>query len=80
MKGRRERDLLTNETIRGFFRNNFELAQYGIRLGRYLIKSGHEVELDTLLDEIRKHPNPNYLNELKEIDAIEETEEPSENA
>lgn len=79
MKGRRERELLTTESIRGFFRNNFELAQYGIRLGRYLIKSGHEVELDWLLDEIRRHPNPNYLNELKEIDAIEEAEERKEN-
>jgi RNase adaptor protein for sRNA GlmZ degradation len=67
----RERDRLTQEVLRGLFKNNFELANYAIHLGQYYIKAGHEVNADNLLEQVRKHPNPQYLKDLKQIDAEE---------
>ncbi|MCX6988537.1 MAG: hypothetical protein WCG14_03340 [Chlamydiia bacterium] len=72
------RDQLTHEKLRGIFKNNFELANYAIRLGTYLIRSGHEVTLDGLLEEIRKNPTPDYLEELKRMDREDAEESGSE--
>jgi hypothetical protein len=72
------RDQLTHEKLRGIFKNNFELANYAIRLGTYLIHSGHEVTLDGLLEEIRKNPSPSYLDELKRMDQEDADEDASE--
>jgi hypothetical protein len=68
------RDRLTQESLRGIFKSNFELANYTIRLGTYLMRSGHEVTLDGLLDEVRKNPTEEYLVELKRFDQEEEEE------
>lgn len=61
---------LTKEKFRGLFKNNFDLANYAIRLARYNIKSGHEVNVDELLDEIRRNPN-----RLKELEMLAKGEE-----
>ncbi len=69
------KDQLTNEKLKGLFKSNFELAKYAIRLGRYYIKSGRELNVDELLEEIRKHPDEKHLNDLQEWDAREKEEE-----
>ena len=71
------KEQLTNQKLKGLFKNNFELANYAIRFAKYSVKSGHEVSVDELLEEIRKHPNPSYLEDLQKADAIdaEETQE-----
>ena len=66
------KDNLTHEKLRGIFKNNFELANYAIRLGTYFIRSGHELTLDGLLDEVRKNPTEAYLEELKRMDLEDE--------
>ena len=66
-------ELLTNESLRGIFKNNFELAHYAIRLSRHYIHAGHELTLGGLFDLIRKNPNENFLKILEEIE--EEVEE-----
>jgi hypothetical protein len=66
---------LTNEALRGLFKNNFELANYAIALGRYYIKSGHETHIDALLEQVRKNPNPEYLDDLRAMDTAEESED-----
>lgn len=72
------RDRLTNEKIKVLFKNNFELANYAIKLARYSIHSGHEVTVDDLLEEIRLHPNPSYLEDLKKSDLADKEEEEQE--
>jgi len=62
---------LTNESLRGICNSSFELAHYAIALGRYYIESGRVVHLKDILREIKKHPNPDYIEELREIDKIE---------
>jgi len=69
------RDHLTHERLRGIFKNNFELANYAIRLGTYLMRSGHEVTLDGLLEEVRKNPTESYLAELQRMDLEDEEDE-----
>jgi len=59
---------LTNERFRGVFKNNFEFANRAIQLGRYYIKSGHEVSLDALLNEIKRNPSPSYIQNLKDLE------------
>jgi hypothetical protein len=63
---------LTKEKFRGLYKSNFDLANYAIRLAKYQIKAGREVNIDELLDEIRK--NPNRLKELELLDQEEQTE------
>ncbi|MBI5273682.1 MAG: hypothetical protein HY860_01345 [Chlamydiales bacterium] len=48
---------LTNETIMKHFDNNFELALYAIDIAQRLIKTGKEVKIGKLLEEIKKHPD-----------------------
>ncbi|MBM3207390.1 MAG: hypothetical protein FJZ57_02135 [Chlamydiae bacterium] len=66
------KDNLTHEKLRGIFKNNFELANYAIRLGTYFIRSGHELTLDGLLEEVRKNPSEAYLEELQKMDREDE--------
>ncbi|NDD58338.1 MAG: hypothetical protein EBZ47_03670 [Chlamydiae bacterium] len=68
------KDQLTHEKLRGIFKSNFELANFAIRLGTYLMRSGHEVSLDGLLDEVRKNPSEAYIEELKKIDKEDQEE------
>lgn len=62
---------LTSEELKKLFKSNFELTRYAIQWGRYKIKAGHEPSLDRVLEEIRRHPDPAYLEDLKEIDLLD---------
>jgi hypothetical protein len=70
MKNTREQ--LTNESLRGICKSNFELARYAILLGRYYVRGGQEVDMSDLLDEVKANPDPRYLDELAEEEKIEE--------
>jgi hypothetical protein len=73
MKGKiPKREQLTNETLRALFRNNFKLANQAIQLGRFYIRSGHEISIEKLLDEIRRNPQEDYVKDLQALDQIEE--------
>ncbi len=62
------RDQLTNQSLRGLFKNNFELANQAIRLARFYIKSGHEVTMSKLLSEIKRNPSEQYLKDLQKME------------
>lgn len=62
------KDRLTNEILKKQFKSNFELAEYAINLARYYIKSGHEVNVQGLLDEISKDPHKFSIEELEKMD------------
>lgn len=62
---------LTNESLRGICNSSFELAHYAIALARYYIASGRVTELKRVLEDVKRHPNPNYIEELMAIDSIE---------
>jgi hypothetical protein len=66
------RDHLTNEQLKGLFKSNFDLANHAIRMARHYIKAGHEVTVDSLLQEIRKNPHADHIAELEEMAASEE--------
>ncbi len=59
------KEALTHESLRGIFKNNFELAHYAIRLARYYVHAGHEISLAHLFEQIRKNPNQKYLEDLE---------------
>lgn len=63
---------LTTEDIKKKFKSNFEFARYAIALGKYEMKSGKEVTLGSILETVRRHPNPSYLEDLKAIDAMDD--------
>ncbi len=62
------RDQLTNQGLRGLFKNNFELANQAISLARFYIKSGHEVTMSKLLSEIKRNPSEQYLRDLQKME------------
>ena len=66
------RDRLTNESLRGLFKNNFELANQAIRLARFYIKSGHEISMGKLLNEIKRNPSEQYLKDLQKMEDEDE--------
>jgi hypothetical protein len=66
------REPLTHESLRGIFKNNFELAHFAIRLSRYYVHAGHEISLAGVFDQIRKNPSQKYLEELELLDNNEE--------
>lgn len=66
------RGQLTNEQLRLLFKNNFKLANQAIQLSRYYIRSGHEINIEKLLDEIRRNPQEDYLKDLQALDRAEE--------
>lgn len=63
---------LTNEYLRGLFKSNFELANQAIELARFYIRSGREVNLTKLLDEIKRNPQKEYIDELRKIQSSED--------
>lgn len=69
------KDRLTNEALKSLYKSNFDLTNYAIKLGEYLIKSGKEVNVDELLEEIRRHPHGYTLKELQEPPRREDMEE-----
>jgi hypothetical protein len=66
------KDSLTNESLKGFFKNNFELANFAIQLGRYYIKACHEISLGNLLEQVRKNPSEKFLRDLEMLENEEE--------
>ncbi len=73
------KEQLTNEALKKHFHDNFELAQFAIRVARYLIKAGHEIDVPELLKEIQKNPGlytPENLEALAKADDESSKEEP----
>lgn len=68
MKEYLSREQLTNQSLRGLFKNNFELTNQTIRLARFYIKSGHEVTMKKLLSEIKRNPSEQYLKDLQKME------------
>ena len=66
------KEQLTNEALKKHFKDNFELALFAINVARYLIKSGHEVDIPHLLKEIQKNPNLYTQEHLEALDKAEE--------
>lgn len=64
--------MLTTEKLKEDFDNNFDLALYAIKYGRFEMKAGREVTLDNILELVRRHPNPSYLQELQAIEEMED--------
>lgn len=62
------KEQLTNEALKKQFKNNFELANYAIGAARYFIKSGHEVDIDTLLRDIARNPSQYCVEELEAME------------
>lgn len=62
------KEYLTNESLKKTFKNNFELALYAIGAARYYIKSGHEINIDTLLYDISRNPQQYRVEELEAMD------------
>lgn len=66
------REQLTNQNLRGLFKSNFDLANQAIRLARFYIKSGHEITMGKLLNEIKRNPSEQYLKDLQKMEEEEE--------
>ena len=66
------RTQLTNEQLRSLFKNNFKLANQVMELGRYYIRSGHEINMEKLLEEVRRNPQEDYLKDLQALDRHDE--------
>ena len=72
------KELLTNEALKKHFKDNFELALFTINVARYLIKSGHEVDIPQLLKEIQKNPSlytPEHLEALEKAEQQDYSDE-----
>jgi hypothetical protein len=69
------RDQLTSQRLRALFKSTFDLAAYAIGVARYNIRSGKEVTIDQLLDEVRKNPHQLNAQRIAEMEAITEDEE-----
>ncbi|NGX39380.1 MAG: hypothetical protein KR126chlam1_00707 [Chlamydiae bacterium] len=72
------KESLTNESLKGICNSNFALAHFGIALGRYFISSGREPHLRDVVKEMKRHPDPNYVDVLRQIDEQEENKEPEQ--
>ena len=66
------REQLTNQGLRGLFKNNFDLTNQAIRLARFYIKSVHEVSMGKLLAEIKRNPSEQYLKDLQKMEDEDE--------
>lgn len=69
------KEQLTNEGLKKHFKDNFELALFTINVARYLIKSGHEVDIPELLKEIQKNPTLYTPEQLEALDKAEAAHE-----
>ena len=59
------KNLLTNESLRMQFQNNFVLTQFAIGLARFMVKRGEVTTLQEVLRQVREHPTEQYLEDLK---------------
>ena len=75
VRNRKQKEYLTHEWLRKQFTNNFQLTHQAIELGRFYIRSGHEIHLRELLEEIKKNPQAEYV---KELQALEKEDQPDE--
>lgn len=75
-----QKDQLTSEALKKHFHDNFELAQFAINVARYLIKSGHEVDVPTLLKEIQKNPSMYTPENLELLDKADQAETEAQDA
>lgn len=71
---------LTSEKLKKHFHDNFELAKFVIYVARYLIKSGHEVDVSYLLKEIQRNPSLYTPESLALLEAAEKEPEEEESA
>lgn len=62
------RNQLTKECIRKHYKDNFEMADYAIRLARYAIHSGAELNLDRFLDEVIRNPHQFSREEIEDLE------------
>jgi hypothetical protein len=69
------KEQLTSQRLRSLFKSNFDLAAYAIGLARYYIRSGREITIDQLLDDVRRNPHQLDAKRIAELEAIEEDEE-----
>lgn len=60
-------DILTNEKLRGSFKDSFELTHFAIQVGRAGAFSG-DISLKNVLDWVRKNPNEESLEDLKKVE------------
>lgn len=75
MKEKKPKEQLTHEWLRKQFTNNFQLAHQAIALGRYYIRSGHEIKLESILEEIKKNPQSDYVQDLIALEKEDENED-----
>ncbi len=68
MKPKKQKERLTHEWLRAQFKNNFQLTQQVIALGRFYIHAGHEIQMEGLLEEVSRNPQPNYVDELSALE------------
>ncbi|HEY5234843.1 MAG TPA: hypothetical protein VIJ14_01590 [Rhabdochlamydiaceae bacterium] len=68
------KEQLTNEALKKHFKDNFELALFTINVARYLIKSGHEVDIPQLLKEIQKNPTLYTPEQLEALDKADDAD------
>lgn len=68
------KEQMTSEALKKQFKNNFELANYAIGVARYFIKSGHEVDIDTLLRDIARNPSQYRVEELEAMERADAQE------
>ena len=59
---------LTNEGFRGLFKSHFELTNRAIRLAHLYVKSGHEISLSKILEEVRANPGDDYIETLEALE------------
>lgn len=62
-----QRDFLTSEKLKALFKSNFDLANYAIRLARYKVLAGHDINVDDVLREVLEQP---YRYSQKELDDL----------
>lgn len=67
-------DSLTSESMRKLFKNSFELIHYAIRMGRHCIQKG-DGSLSEILDEVRRHPSEQYLEDLEAAEKLDDAVE-----
>ena len=66
-------DLLTNESLRGMFKDSFELTHFAIEVGRRSVASG-DISLKSILGWVKKHPTQQALDEFDQAEKEGENE------
>lgn len=69
---RGQKETLTTEGLRKLFGNNFQMTNQAIELCRYYIRSGHEVHMTKILEEIQRNPHADYLKDLMALEHEDE--------